>query len=126
MRETIHADRIGKTDALLTVHFGLPLADSEAIGNFGLEGMDEDSMNRVFPNAALARSGATRLRDKVLKRYPDAVNFDWRIDVRRWDEDIFDDPTFGRIRDAVYSETHVQYGYPDDSGAVVWGELERV
>lgn len=125
MRETIHADRIGKTDALLTVHFGIPLDDPNATGNFGLEGIDEESLNRVFPNAGLARSGAAKLREKALQRYPTAVNFDWRIDVRRWDEDIFDDAQYGRIRDAVYSETHVQYGYPGDDGAVVWDEMER-
>jgi hypothetical protein len=66
------------------------------------------------------------LREVALAKYPTAVNFYYRIDVRRWDEDIFDDSTYGRIRDALCTETHVQYGNPDTGGGIVWDEMESV
>jgi hypothetical protein len=112
MAETHDAHRAGTTGANGSVWLRIPLEDAAAAGNMGLEGYDEEGVDRYFPSAGLARAWVSRYRPGGA-----AEVVHGKVEAVRWEADGWDDETYGWVRDATAHVETVQYGYPGENGA---------
>jgi hypothetical protein len=122
MPKTWNYDKVGRKQVTIEIECRVPLDEPGRAGNNGLEGYDEFSIERVFPNAGLAKHYLT-------KRWRPPAGAEAAVVTLRyqhWAEDSFEDDQYGYVRDAECITDQIQFGWPDsgDPTGWAWSDLE--
>jgi hypothetical protein len=124
MRETKSAHLAGTTGAYVVMHYTVPLADPDGLGNQGLTGFDEADDEATAPDAAAARLLGEAMYAAHRNAHPDQ-SVEWlRVTTFRYDQVVIEDDEYGTILDAEEVIVSEQFSYMDDHGAPVWAQEE--
>lgn len=100
MLVTKDGKKVGKTIYRARVEWHVALADPNACGNGGLEGLDEFSESREFPNLGLARAWAKQLTEKMSAKHGGWAFCD--VEEGEYERESFVAPRYGRVVDGLW------------------------